>query len=375
MAKIMWHGLAGQQRIKDTLSGIFETGQMGHAYLFCGNSGIGKFQAALNLGMALLCTNRENVPCLECESCRKILKHAHPDFHMALPVKLDPEHRSESKLSDKGWEYLHGKCLERIEKPYETDEADELAEIPVEWIREINHAIIRGSVESNRNVAVICDAESLNRSSANAMLKTLEEPPAGTVIILTAKRPHAVLRTIVSRCQPVRFGRLSEEQISAALAVRYELKPDNDRIAAAASGADGSLGQAIQLMELKVENLRGLADRLISLAAGTDFLAAAAGIEELFEEIPGGSKNAGAVEKVLMYVLHAVRDSLLSGTGAPEKYINNNRPAVFKGVLGPKQAQAAEKTCRQAISAIHAHGNMQILLAAWMLSMTELLHE
>jgi DNA polymerase III delta' subunit len=377
MTNVTWKNTVGQERVKDTLAGALENGQVGQAYLFCGDAGMGKFAAALDFGMALLCPDRENAPCMNCTSCSKVKNHAHPDFHIALPVSLEKEHKaSDGKLSDDGWDFLHKACLSRIQDPYAITESDGIGEIPVEWIREINHAIVRGSVGSSSNVAIICGVDTMNRSSANAMLKTLEEPPSGAVIILTTDRPHAVLPTIVSRCQMVRFGSCTDSELADALAKRKGLPSDNHGIAAAVRCAEGSLGRALQLMDQPVEELMAQARELLGLLSGGDRMEVARGIDELMENALGHGRNAGAAERILLYVLYTIRDSFLQGIGATEKYIRQaDAAAVLNGAFQPGKAGALAQTCQKAISGVRARGNVQLVLVSWALSIMGILNE
>jgi len=174
MAQIKWKQFAGQERIKDVLGAAYEHNTLGHAYLFCGEAGTGKFAAALELGMALLCKSEHVHPCYECEACRKVLHYTHPDFHVIMPVSLQKEHKSDSsKLTDEGWKYISGAIGARIANPYFPREFSTLPSIPVEWMRELNHAVLRGALEGGKNVAILDGVDTMNKESANSMLKTL----------------------------------------------------------------------------------------------------------------------------------------------------------------------------------------------------------
>jgi DNA polymerase III delta' subunit len=372
MALVSWHKLYGQQRVKETLAGAFESGQIGHAYLFSGDAGTGKFQAALEFGMALLCENTEKVPCFKCQSCLKMLAHEHSDFHMAMPVHLPVSH---NKLTDEDWLLLHTECCKRISNSYDLSKRDSSEAIPVEWIREITHQILRGSVLSGKNVTIIADIDTMNSSSANAMLKTLEEPPRDTVMVLTTSRPHNVLPTIVSRCQTIRFSRLTEKEISEALAGQNGLSADDSRIIASAAGADGSLGRAMMLMKIPVDEMMAQAASFCDILAGGDRLAVIAELDRITGKTSEDFKEETSTEHMLTYILSYLRERLLAYAGVPEKYINEKNSKNNLPPIGPEKAGILEKTCRMAVSAIHSHGNPQLALSAWALSMMEILNE
>ncbi|HMA64917.1 MAG TPA: hypothetical protein VKO63_06965, partial [Chitinispirillaceae bacterium] len=86
MSQIQWNKFIGQDRIKNVLSSAFVNNTLGHAYLLCGDAGTGKFAAAFELAMALLCKSPDKKPCGRCDSCTRMLKYGHPDFHVVLPV-------------------------------------------------------------------------------------------------------------------------------------------------------------------------------------------------------------------------------------------------------------------------------------------------
>jgi DNA polymerase III subunit delta' len=377
MPRIEFKSIVGQERIRETLAAAITSGQVGQAYLFCGDAGVGKLPMALEFALALLCTAAKAVPCMKCESCRKVLEYAHPDFHIAMPVALSKEHKgSDGKLSEIGWEYLHTQCKERITDPYAIAENDGIADIPVEWIREINHAISRGAVGAQRNVAIICGIDTMNRPSANAMLKTLEEPPANTVIVLTTERPHAVLPTIVSRCQILRFGSIRSDDLAEALAKQVGVAADDPRIVSAVRCAEGSLGRAQALFSQPVDDLMLQAKEIVGLCREGDRLQMAAKLDEMGAAMLDGGRNYGMAERLLTYCLYVVRDSFMHGIGASEKYIRKEyaTPVPAGAALNCDTAALLSQACQQAIAAVKARGNLQLVLASWALTTMEILH-
>jgi len=377
MPKVVFKALVGQARAAATLARAIESGHVGQAYLFCGDEGVGTFTAAREFACALLCGDARTVPCMTCESCRTLMRHANPDFHLVMPVCLDKEHRkSDGTLSDEGWQHLDRQCRKKITDPYAITAPDGIADIPVEWIREVNHAIQRGSVQRQRNVAVICDIDLMNRTSANAMLKTLEEPPANTVIILTSARPWAVLPTIVSRCQILRFGSIGDRDMAAALSKRSGLPEDDERILNTIRCAEGSLGTALNLLEQPVEQFMAQARELLSLACGSSRLEAAIGLERFIDTALDSGRNADAAQRLLLYVMYGIRDSFLRACGATEKYIRKECVCDIAagGTAGAGKAAALAQECQRTIAALKARGNVQLVLAAWLISMMEMMH-
>ncbi|HLC16757.1 MAG TPA: DNA polymerase III subunit delta' [Thermodesulfovibrionia bacterium] len=165
--------LLGQNKALEILSGTIAHGRVAHAWLFEGEKGIGKYLTARQFAKALNCvsgttgTLAEPDSCDRCHSCIKIEKQNHPDV-----LEIQPE--------DGG-------------------------QIKVETIRGLEEFFAFKPFEGKYKVVLIDDADRMNPSAANAFLKTLEEPPRQSVIVLVSNRLQALLETIVSRCQRVHF--------------------------------------------------------------------------------------------------------------------------------------------------------------------------
>lgn len=368
--KLIWKKLIGQQRIKETLAAAFESGSLGHAYLFCGPAGVGKFQAALELAFALLCDRKESVPCYECESCRMIQKYSHPDFHLVFPVTLEKPHKSSgSSLSDEGWEYIAGKTIEKINTPYEIEET-RLMHIPVEWVRELNHSIMRGTILGKKNVAIVCDVDIMQQASANAMLKTLEEPPSNTVIFLLSERPHAVLPTIRSRCQILRFGSIAENELKQSLSGSSALSTDDPKIAYAVECAGGSYGKALALLEESIDVYAEQARYLWKLCVQrASYREVTQALETVAEEHLGSGFDYGAAEKLLLSFLHVIRKTYFQNRNEKEAYIIESGNASKAETAGELYG-----SCEKAISAVRARGNILLVLITFLMSVSEILH-
>jgi hypothetical protein len=188
-----------REKIKEQLINALKSKKHGHAYLFVGESGAGKFNLALELAYFYLCGG-ENKPCGECESCRAIKKYTCPYFQYLFPLKLEEKMRKNDDLTQEGWEYIHEKTLFRIKNP-QTPISDYFAPIYKDRIRNMNDNIL--SRRGKKTVTVIDGIDTISEISLNTMLKTLEEPPAGALIILLAR--FDVLMTIRSRCIVYKF--------------------------------------------------------------------------------------------------------------------------------------------------------------------------
>ncbi|MBO8125635.1 MAG: DNA polymerase III subunit delta' [Firmicutes bacterium] len=193
--------IIGQDRAKKILQRTIRTGRVGHAYLLVGPEGTGKKSLALAFAAALNCS-AENKPCGLCRSCRRIAEGNHPDL-----VVFEPEGRS----------------------------------FKIEQIRRLQQLIAFKPYEGNYKVFILDGAESFTDQAANSLLKTLEEPPLHSVLILLANK-NLLLPTITSRCTVVPVQPLPDETIAQVLQERGV--SDGERIA---SVSGGSLGKALRI--------------------------------------------------------------------------------------------------------------------------------
>lgn len=258
MVAPVFDGIIGHEKIVNRLRHSLAIGRPGHAWLFHGPAGVGKRTTAMALVQSLFCpqpvASGEGVAgCGECISCRKCLTGNHPDLQ----------------------------CLELLEKK---------VRISVDQVRELTRFIAFTPLESTWKAAIIDDAAQMNDAAANALLKTLEEPPAGSMLILITNHPGGLLRTLWSRCQKERFLPLADEQILTILAriaqdVTLEERHEAVRL------ASGSVGDALRLcakgaLELRRQFFRDL-DALPtgSLLELVD-MASAWGQAERFNRVP-----------------------------------------------------------------------------------------
>ncbi len=176
--------LIGHKRIWNFLIKSAKNGRLAHAYLFVGAAQVGKRTLALEFARWLLCNKKiDNLACGKCRSCLDIEKKQHPDIFILAP-------RQEEK---KG--------------------VIKTLEIGIDEIKELQHRLSLFSFGSSYKVAIIDGIDGFTREAANSFLKTLEEPQKNTLIILTSSNWQAVLPTIVSRCQLIKFLPVTEKEI------------------------------------------------------------------------------------------------------------------------------------------------------------------
>lgn len=369
---IEWKNLIAQDRVKEMLGSAFSGESLGHAYLFCGDEGVGTFAAALELAMALLCSHEGAVPCRSCSSCQKVLRNNFPDFHVVLPVSLEKDHKSsDGTLSKAGWDFLSSTVVSKISAPYLPHPNPGVPVIPVEWIKEVNHAVLRGAVSGDRTVAIICGIDLMNKESANAMLKTLEEPPANTFLILTTERSEAVLPTIASRCQIVRFGHVPVLEIKRVLCESLGSAADEAAINRAVHFSMGSLGRAFFLASADLTETAREVRAVWELCCGSDSLAVAAKVDELAKQNDYDA-NAG----FFTAMLYLIRNSFLQKSGCPENYIDASD--ILEDPAGafarPDASEKLTRACNDALASVKAYGNVAIILVNFVMTVMETIH-
>jgi DNA polymerase-3 subunit delta' len=201
----VWDSLIGQTRAVGFLRAAAESGAVSHAYLFVGPNGSGKKSAARALACAVFCSDGG---CGSCPACRRVRSGHHPDLHL-----LRPEGASS---------YLVGQ------------------------IRELIHDVNLKPVEASHKVYILDEVDRFDASAANALLKTLEEPPDDVVMVLLARSFDAVMPTIASRCQIVRFSAIPPSVAEAMLVERTGATVAEARSALAAS--DGVVPRAVEFV-------------------------------------------------------------------------------------------------------------------------------
>ncbi len=270
-----WSNIVGHDHWIDAFRAVHARGRMAHAYLFVGPDGIGKRLFARELAKALLCENPPAEPtltsCGSCSACHLVDASTHPD-------------------------------LFQIAKP-----ADE-NEFKIDLLRDFLAELTLKSARGHGKVIIVDDADALNEESSNCFLKTLEEPPPGSIIILIGTNLERQLPTIRSRCQAVRFAPLALSLVGQIL--EKEDLPDRALLPRLVRLSEGSPGQARmlgdpELWKFRDPLLRGLAKpRLDCLALGKEFVKF---VEDAGKETALHRARARLTMKL---VLAAIRDAV-----------------------------------------------------------------
>lgn len=206
--------VVGQDHVKEVLVSAVRRGRTGHAYLFSGPRGVGKTTSARLLAMAVNCEAEDPAdrPCGVCESCRLVQSGSHPDVA----------------------------------------ELDAASNNSVEDVRALRERVGLASLRGGTRVWILDEAHMLSKAAANALLKTLEEPPPGLLFVLATTEPEKLPPTILSRCQHFRFRRLTDAEIQGKLerlCGAAGVEAESGALSLVARAADGGMRDAESLLD------------------------------------------------------------------------------------------------------------------------------
>jgi DNA polymerase-3 subunit delta' len=273
---MFFNDIEGHEGPLQILKRALAHGTLAHAYLFSGESGIGKKMTARGLAAAVNChAATPDGGCGSCPSCRKVASGGHPDVRF-----LEAEGN----------------------------------EIKIDQVREAQADLALRPFEGNKKVLIVDGAEGLNAASANAFLKTLEEPPGDALIILITAMPQSLLPTIRSRCQEIVFHVLPRHILAAALARKRGLSEEDAWFLAAL--AQGSMGRGI---EMDVEAEKALRDEVLTLWAGLGSFSPG----ETLLKAEAYGKDRERLERLLDIGIEWLRDAVVYGETNEERLLVN----------------------------------------------------
>lgn len=338
----------GQNRPKGVLQGALEGGTLASAYLFTGPRGVGKLALALEVAKAVNCQEMTKLPCDRCSACRRIgaLTYADVTLIFPAPKKISPEDLQES-------------LRQRAANLYHTPRFKESDAIHIETIRKIETEANYKPYEGKRKVFILADAEQMTLAAANALLKTLEEPPPNVLFILTSTQPSKLPATVLSRCQQIRFVRLSEVEVASFLEKTFGADPQRSQLISRL--AQGNLDRATELLQEDVQQRRSEALRILTTALSGDLLS----IISLAEDL-GRSRDRSLSKENLETLQVWYRDLLLLLEGREESLINRDMKPQLEKIAGHYDWAGVQRclgSIQETRRALTANVNLEL---AWM---------
>jgi len=344
-----WQGIEGHDDVVERFRTMLSRGRLAHTFLFVGPAGVGKRSFAARLAAALLCQQRPPEaldPCGVCPSCQQVAAGTHPDLlQVAKPVDKSfiP---LELFIGPKEKRMQQGLCHDISLKPF----------------------------MGGRRVAIIDDADFLNEEGANSLLKTLEEPPARSVLILIGTSPDRQLPTIRSRSQMVRFRPLSAPLV-AELLVSRNLVSERALAERLAQYAGGSLTQAAELADPELWKFRDtllanlLGERIDSVGFAKTLLAF---VDEVGKE---ASARRARLRLVIGFAVEAYRElsRALAGAAAADARVSAEvARAAASGVFDRVDVVALVDRCLEALAHIDRNANQSALVDFWLDDVSQL---
>src|SRR5262252_2592356 len=293
----MFASLIGNEDVKKTLQRLLVSGRMPGSLLFTGIEGVGKKLFALEMAKALNCRNRSGVEsCDQCSSCKRITKSTFPPFSDA------DDNKNRLIWSE------HGDVA--MVRPYKQI-------IRVNPIRELAREANFRPFEGAARVFIIEDADYMNDSSSNALLKVLEEPPATSHLILTTSNPAVLLPTIRSRCQVIGFAPIAAAEIEKFLVAEKQVASEDAALLAHTS--QGSIGRACAA---EADDYRARRDAMLAVLKALTITGNRVQLLRAAEEL-GAARDRADYEESLAILETLIRDAWALHLGRPADTITN----------------------------------------------------
>ena len=325
--------ILGQEKAIAVLRNALRNDRVPQAYLFSGYEGVGKKFSASMLAKALNCREKEDDACDICISCHKIDSGNHPDVRI-----IEPEGQF----------------------------------IKIDQIREMQKDVGYKPFEGKRKVYIIDHAETMRPEAANALLKTLEEPSAECLIILVTANVYALLPTVVSRCQFIRFVALGIEKLIELLIQRTQLAPDRARLIASLS--EGCPGRALAMDADDALEKRDTIERLLQTISG-----GLQDVQVLFDQVETLMAEKTAIHEYLDIMLAWYRDMYLLGEHGDSRLVANSdaieRLRQRAEDLSKHQIRRLFEIVYQTKQDILRNANLQLTLEVMLISLTEVYND
>jgi DNA polymerase-3 subunit delta' len=308
----LWPRVIGQDRVKRILLAAIRAGRLPHAYLFYGADGVGKDAMALELARVLHCEQNGTTACGVCPSCERAANGTHPDIRIVVPLPVGKNESSDddplAKLNETDLRAVQDELREKTSNPYHRVSVPRATIIKINSIRDVRRESTMSTFDGRRRVYIISPADAMGDEAANTLLKTLEEPSGDCMLILATSRRDALLPTILSRCQNVRFDPLTETDLMEALIERNSL--DGETAGFIARLANGSYTAALGLLTEETLQERAFVPSFVRHLLGASVLPMIEDVERFT-----AARDRAAVERFLSLLLMWFRDAMVMTRG------------------------------------------------------------
>ncbi|AZQ43136.1 DNA polymerase III subunit [Nonlabens ponticola] len=366
----------GLDHIKNHLKSTVSNDRVAHAQLFIGSNGCGVLPLALEYAKNILASNGDK------DAMRRVEQLVHPDLHFVFPVATTTRITSKPVSDDfiQEWRAFYK------EQPYGllqdwyqyADIEKKSCEIRVHEAADLSRKLSLKSYEGGAKICIIYGADFMNVAASNKLLKIIEEPPTGTVLILIAESEEQILNTIRSRCQVLHVPKLSAADISQGLQTHYGI--DASRAEMISRQANGSFNKAIKLLSNHTEDkefeewfiywVRTAFSAKGKPSAVADLIAWAENI---------ASKNREVQKRFLSYCLEFFRQAMLTNYKADTAVYLETSPSFdlkkFAPFIDGHRIIEITKSIEDALYHIDRNANGKIVMTDLSIGLTRILHK
>ena len=348
--------LMGHQTARRQLAQAFRSAKLPQVLLLTGPAGVGKQRLALWLAQLALCEQPGLEPCGSCRACRLVGGLSHPDLHWFVPIARSKASDPDKQIEE-AFQSIAQVMEDRRSQPLYLA-TDGMAIHGIATVRLLQRGAALTSVEGGRRIFIVGEADRLvpqesSPEAANALLKLLEEPPAGSLFILTTVDPGLMLPTVRSRSVPVRLSRLSDDEVRSFLETHLRPVPSAEELRQRVALAEGSIGRALAHGEEAGKAQRAARQLLEAVLAGSG-----PSLEQALRQPPWSAR--GEFTAMLDALAETLSEAARGATGQQPRW------PVPKGLLrhrDPNPLLEAMECVADAREAAWGNVNPQLLLA------------
>lgn len=381
---MLFSEIVGQNHIKNHLIQSATSGRIPHAQLFIGQEGTGTLAMAIAYAQYLLCKNTGGENTGGNGSCNiKFNALMHPDLHFVYPVATTNEvtkHPTSDKFAESWRAFIkHNSYGSLFDWYTHIDIQNKQGQIGVDEAGDILKKLALKSYEGGYKIMIIWMADKLNTEASNKILKILEEPPAKTIFILIAENEKALLQTILSRCQLLRFNALNSIEIEQALLATQNC--DKQQAALIARQAQGNYNKAMQLVSHAVDSSDFESKFVTWVRAAFRAKGNAAVIKDLIEWSEDLATLGREQQKqFLEFCIELFRQALLYNYQSPnlvyyQTSVDKFKLENFAPFVNGANIEEIYQELSDAIYHIERNGNSKMIFTDLSIKLTRLIHK
>lgn len=370
-----WAKVIGQNRIKKILAKAIIEHRTAHAYCFAGNDGTGKEAMAIEFAKTMNClspviTDDTIDYCGKCTSCKMFNSLSHPNliFIYSTPA---PKSTSDSELTDKAINELSSQIRSKADNYYHQISVSGGTQIRINTIRELKKKLSLSMNSHGFRFVIVSRADEMTEESANAFLKTLEEPNRHVIIIICTAKKELILPTVLSRCQLIHFTGIAPQILKEYLINSAGMTESHANLAVEFSR--GSLTRALEFFDEKIQKMRTDCVELLRLALTKNNykINLARAIDDIIRD-----KDKRKVEHFLNLTILWLRDSLAYKiTGSASELLNSDQAETiinFTNRFGNRDLATAITVVEQSLLKIKRNVPLNLILLSMYIQLRSL---